>query len=287
MERHFLSLQRKNIYDLVSAQCSRAIARAYTTSFALGIKCLHKQYHQPIYAIYSFFRLGDEIVDSFQAYPRATLLKKYKVDTYQAIADRISLNPVLNAFQHVVHDYQIGTELIDLFFDSMEMDLTQQTHTQASLEKYLLGSSEVVGLMCLQVFCKGDKQQYIQLKPYAIRLGKALQKVNFLRDLDTDYKKLGRTYFPHIDFEQFSDAEKRKIEQDIAIDFQEALIGIKLLPIGAKFGVYIAYKYYKALFRKICSVPSSRLLQQRIRLPSYRKYAIALQARLRYSLNYL
>jgi len=277
----------KSIYDRVSAQCSRAVTHAYTNSFSLAIKCLHKQYHQPIYAVYGFFRLGDEIVDSFQGYPKAALLEKYRADTYQAIQDKISLNPVLNAFQQVVHDYQLDTALIELFFDSMAMDLTQQTHTQASLEKYLLGSSEIVGLMCLQIFCQGDKQRYLQLKPYAMRLGKALQKVNFLRDLDSDYKRLGRTYFPHVDFEQFGNAEKRKIEQDIAADFQQALVGIKLLPIGARFGVYLAYKYYKTLFQKVCKVPSHKLLQQRIRIPNYRKYVLAIQAGLKYSLNQL
>ena len=277
----------KSIFDQVSAQCSKVTTRAYTHSFALGIKCLHKQYQQPIYAIYGFFRLGDEIVDSFQGYPQAKLLAQYKADTYQAIADKISLNPILNTFQQVVHAYQVDTKLIDLFFESMKMDLTQQQHTQASLEKYLLGSSEIVGLMCLQVFCQGDKQQYLRLKPYAMRLGKALQKVNFLRDLATDYKRLGRTYFPHINFERFSNAEKRKIEQDIAADFQEALMGIKLLPRGVKFGIYLAYKYYKALFGKICRVPSNKLLQQRIRIPNYRKYAMALQAVFRYNLNQL
>lgn len=275
----------KSIYDRVSAQCSKTTTEAYTTSFALGIKCLPKKYQQPIYAIYSFFRLGDEIVDSFQGYPQAKLLAQYKADAYQAIKDRISLNPFLNTFQDIVHTYQIDTELIDLFFDSMEMDLIQHAHTQASLDKYLLGSSEVVGLMCLQVFCQGNNQEYSQRKPYAMRLGKALQKVNFLRDLDADYKKLGRTYFPKINFDQFSNTQKRQIEQDIASDFREALIGIRLLPREARFGVYIAYQYYQALFRKICNIPRSQLLRQRIRIPNYSKYAIALQAGLRYKLN--
>ncbi|MEM7382912.1 MAG: squalene/phytoene synthase family protein [Bacteroidota bacterium] len=277
----------KSIFDQVSAQCSEITTKAYTHSFGWGIRCLHKRYRQPVYAIYSFFRLGDEIVDSFHGYPQAKLLAQFKADTYQAIAEKISLNPILNTFQQVVHIHQVDVALINAFFDSMEMDLTYQQHTSASLEKYLLGSSEIVGLMCLQVFCQEDKQQYLRLKPYAMRLGTALQKVNFLRDLATDYQKLGRTYFPHTNFEQFSDAEKRQIERDIATDFDEALIGIKLLPKKARLGVYLAYRYYKALFHKICRVPSSKLLQQRIRIPDHRKYTLALQAVLCHYLNQL
>ena len=275
----------KAIYDRVSAACCRITTRAYTSSFSLGIRLLHRKYHSAIYAIYSFFRLGDEIVDSFHEYPKAALLEQFRAATQQAIQDRISLNPVLNAFQEVFHAHQIDIELVNTFFESMKMDLTQQTHTQASFEKYLLGSSEVVGLMCLQVFCKGE--QYTQLKPYAMRLGKALQKVNFLRDLHADNQQLGRFYFPGSSFDQFNETTKQAIEASIAADFDAALVGIKQLPDSARLGVYLAYTYYRRLFQKICQAPVEKILQARIRIPTYRKYTMILGVGLRYRLNRL
>lgn len=277
----------KVIYDRISTQCSKIITQAYTNSFSLGIKCLHPQYHNPIYAIYSFFRLGDEIVDSFHDYPKKKLLEEYKKATYEAIEQKISLNPILNNFQQVVHAYQVEHSLIDIFFDSMAMDLTRRTYTQDTLEKYILGSAEVVGLMCLKIFCENDEEKYRQLKPYAMKLSSAFQKINFLRDLHTDYKQLGRTYFPHINFEQFSDTDKRKIEEEVGEDFKEALIGIKMLPRKVKFGVYLAYKYYKRLLQKIRKTPSSKVLYQRIRIPSYQKYAMIFSVSLRYNLSLL
>ncbi len=277
----------KAIYDFVSAACCKITTQAYTNSFALGIRFLDSKFHHAIYAIYSFFRLGDEIVDSFHDYPKARLLQEFQEATHQAIQEKISLNPILNAFQAAVNAYEIDTTLINTFFESMKLDLTQQTHTQASFESYLLGSSEVVGLMCLQVFCEKDKREYAQLKPYAMRLGKALQKVNFLRDLDTDYRTLGRTYFPYVDFERFTEVEKEKLQEDIAADFSEALVGIKQLPAGAKFGVYLAYAYYKRIFKKICKTPANKLLQQRIRILNYRKYTMLLSVSFRYSFNRL
>jgi phytoene/squalene synthetase len=275
------------IYDQLAGELSKVITRTYSHSFSLGINLLAKPYRQAIYSIYAFCRLGDEIVDSFHDHPQRELFAQYKSATKEAIQERLSLNPILHAFQQVYHQYQLDPALLEAFYESMEMDLNQQTHTEASFEKYLLGSSEVVGLMCLQVFCQSDQQHYLQLKPYAMRLGKALQKVNFLRDLKIDYQNLGRTYFPNIDFNHFQEAEKYQIEQDIATDFRSALQGIKLLPTGAKWGVYLAYRYYKALFQKICQTPSSQLLNQRIRLPNYQKYLIALQVGFRYVLNWL
>ena len=275
----------KTIYDRVSTECCRITTRAYTSSFALGIKLLHKKYRSATYAIYSFLRLGDEIVDTFHDYPKASLLEQFQAATHQAIQDKISLNPILNAFQQVVHTFQIELELVDTFFESMKMDLTQQTHTQASFEEYLLGSSEVVGLMCLKVFCGGE--QYTQLKPYAMRLGKALQKVNFLRDLHADAKQLGRYYFPDSSFDQFNDTTKRAIEASVAADFDAALVGIKQLPDSARLGVYLAYTYYRRLFQQICKASVEKLLQAKIKIPTYRKYTMMLGVGLRYKLNRL
>ncbi|MEM9416994.1 MAG: phytoene/squalene synthase family protein [Bacteroidota bacterium] len=273
----------KAIYDRVSAACCKITTQAYTSSFALGIKLLHKEYHSPIYAIYSFFRLGDEIVDTFHDYPKAALLTQFQTDTYQAIQDKISLNPILNAFQQVVHTFQIDLALVQAFFESMEMDLNQKTHDQASFEKYLLGSSEVVGLMCLKVFCK--KEEYTRLKPYAMRLGQAFQKVNFLRDLRADAQQLGRYYFPGGSFEQFNDTAKRALEADIAADFEAALVGIKQLPDSARLGVYAAYTYYRRLLHKIGKTSAQKLLKTRVRIPNYRKYAMMGGVWLRYKLN--
>lgn len=277
----------KATYDRVAAACCKITTQAYTNSFALGIRLLHRKFHNAIYAIYGFFRLGDEIVDSFHDYPKAALLQEFQEATHRAIRDKISLNPILNAFQYTVHTYAIDTALIDTFFDSMRMDLTHKSHTLASFQQYLLGSSEVVGLMCLQVFCEKDQQQYEQLKPYAMRLGKALQKVNFLRDLRVDYHMLGRTYFPHINFESLTEASKQQLQEDIAADFAAALVGIKQLPASVRLGVYLAYRYYKSLFNKICRTPISQLLQQRIRIPNYQKYAMLVGAGLRYRFNKL
>ena len=275
----------KAIYDRVSAECCRITTQAYTSSFALATKLLRKEYRSAIYAIYSFFRLGDEIVDTFHDYPKASLLEQFQAATHQAIQDKISLNPVLNAFQQVVHTFQIDLALVDTFFESMKMDLSQQTHTQDSFEKYLIGSSEVVGLMCLQVFC--ERAQYTQLKPYAMRLGKALQKLNFLRDLHVDVQQLGRYYFPGSSFDQFNDTTKRDIEASVAADLKVALVGIKQLPDNARLGVYLAYTYYKRLFQKIRQASVEELLQARIRIPTYRKYAMIVEASLRYKLNRL
>ena len=277
----------KTIYDHTSLSCCKTVTRAYTTSFSLGIKFLHSKFRGPIYAIYSFFRLGDEIVDSFHDYPQAALLQEFQEATYRAIEEKISLNPILNAFQQVVNTYAIDQNLIEAFFASMEMDLTHTQHTQASLEKYLLGSSEIVGLMCLQVFCEKDDAQYQCLKPYAMRLGKAFQKINFLRDLRMDYQLLGRTYFPNIDFEQFTEQEKLRIQEDIADDLAAALEGIRQLPRAAKFGVYLAYVYYRELFDRICKTTTTKLWQQRVRIPNYHKYAMLLGTGVRCRLNLL
>lgn len=264
----------KQLFDEVSAASSKLTTRTYSTSFSLGIYCLNRGMHRPIYNIYGFVRFADEIVDSFEGYDKKTLLDEFKTETYKAIERKISLNPILNSFQEVVNAYNIERELIDCFLRSMQMDLDKSMHSENSYNEYILGSAEVVGLMCLRVFTNGNEQMYQQLKPAAMKLGAAFQKVNFLRDLQQDYKYLGRMYFPNVNLDKFSDCSKRKIEREIEEDFQEALAGIKQLPSSSRFGVYVAYMYYRSLFNKIKSVPSSRIMQERIRIPNYQKLSL-------------
>lgn len=277
----------KALFDQISQEMSELTTKRYSTSFSLGISFLDKEIQKPIYAIYGFVRFADEIVDTFHGYDKEKLLADFKVQTYEAIAAGISLNPILNSFQWAVNRYQISAELIDTFLDSMEMDLQKQTYDQGKYETYILGSAEVVGLMCLKVFVEGDQDQYEQLKPYAMKLGVAFQKINFLRDLKADYQELGRTYFPGINLAQFNNAIKKEIEADIALDFQMGYEGILLLPRKARFGVYMAYKYYFKLFKKIKSTPAEMVLNERIRIPNYRKMRILLTSYVRHNLNLL
>ena len=277
----------KALFDQISQEMSELTTKRYSTSFSLGISFLHKEIQKPIYAIYGFVRFADEIVDTFHGYDKAKLLADFKVQTYEAIDAGISLNPILNSFQWAVNGYQIPTELIDTFLDSMEMDLQKHTYDQGKYETYILGSAEVVGLMCLKVFVAGDQAQYEHLKPYAMKLGAAFQKINFLRDLKADYQELGRTYFPGINLTEFNNALKKEIEADIALDFQKGYEGILLLPRKARFGVYMAYKYYFKLFKKIKSTPAEMVLNERIRIPNYRKMRILLTSYVRHNLNLL
>jgi phytoene synthase len=264
----------KQLFDRISIASSTIVTKTYSTSFSLGIKCLNKKFHDAIYSIYGFVRLADEIVDSFHDYDKLELLQEFKADTYKAIAQGISLNPILNSFQHVVNNYAIDKELIDCFLASMEMDLQETEHCADSYQTYILGSAEVVGLMCLRVFTENNDAQYQQLKPSAMKLGAAFQKVNFLRDLKNDYEVLGRVYFPQVDLTVFSEKEKKEIEQDIEQDFTEALAGIKQLPRSSRFGVYVAYIYYKSLFNKIKSVSSGHIMSERIRIPNTYKLGL-------------
>ena len=266
----------KHLFDIVSNKCSEITTKEYSTSFSLGIRILDKKLHNPIYSIYGFVRFADEIVDSFHTYNKDTLFKKYKRDTYLAIKQGISLNPILNSFQDVVNRFKIEHTLIETFLNSMEMDLKDQNYDKNTYNKYILGSAEVVGLMCLKVFLNGDKKEYEKLKPYAMKLGSAFQKVNFLRDANTDYKILGRTYFPEVNMINFKEEDKLRIENDIEEDFNEALIGIKMLPRTSKVGVYLAYTYYYSLFKKIKKMPSSSVLENRIRIPNTNKFTLLL-----------
>jgi phytoene/squalene synthetase len=276
-----------DLYNQTTLECSKLITQNYSTSFTLGIRTLDKKFHFPIYAIYGFVRYADEIVDTFHNHNKKELLDSFKKDTYKAIGDKISLNPVLNSFQLVVNEYTISYELIEAFLKSMEMDLYFNEYNTGGYEEYIYGSAEVVGLMCLCVFCEGDQAMYERLKEPARRLGAAFQKVNFLRDIKSDYYERGRIYFPGVNFDAFNGDAKTAIEQDIQSDFDAAYEGIIRLPQGAKWGVYLAYMYYVSLFNKIKSMPASRVLQERIRVPDNQKLAILIQTYFKHKLNYM
>lgn len=275
----------RSLFDAVSEKSSKLITQSYSTSFTMGIRLLDKKYHQPIYNLYGFVRFADEIVDTFLEQNQRLLLDEFKTATHQAIERKISLNPILNAFQKTVNTYNIEAELYDTFLDSMYMDLDPQQYDRATYEKYILGSADVVGLMCLRVFCTGDEQQYQHLKPFAMKLGSAFQKVNFLRDVKNDTSDLGRIYFPDVQNEGFGDKQKIAIEKDIESDFKEALKGIKQLPNGAKLGVYAAYVFYQALFKKMQGVSFDRLLQERVRIPDFLKLLLVARSYVQYRLG--
>lgn len=264
----------KLLFDNLSAQVSKKTTQTYSTSFSLGIYFLNSRLQNAIYSIYGFVRLADEIVDSFEGYNQQYLLKKFKEETYDCIENRISINPILNSFQHAVHHYNIDHNLIETFLNSMEMDLKKVNYTEKKYQQYILGSAEVVGLMCLHIFSEGDVKIYQELKPYAMKLGAAFQKVNFLRDMKDDYQILGRTYFPNVDMSQFSMDAKRQIEQDIEQDFRIALSGIKKLPSSSKGGVYLAYVYYRSLFNKIKKLPVHQILNGRVRINNSKKIGL-------------
>ncbi len=260
-----------DLYNKTTLECSKLITTHYSTSFTLGIKTLDKKLHFPVYAIYGFVRYADEIVDTFFEFDQKALFQKFKADTYEAIEQRISLNPVLHSFQWVVNQYHIEHELIAAFLHSMEMDLYESAYSQEGYEEYIYGSAEVVGLMCLRVFCDGNAIQYNELRAGAKRLGAAFQKVNFLRDVKSDFEERGRVYFPSADFNNFRNEDKLAIEKDIQADFDAALIAIKRLPTTARRGVFLAYTYYLVLFKKIKAVPASQIQEERIRVPDYQK----------------
>lgn len=277
----------KPLFDDLSMQVSKKVTHTYSTSFSLGIYFLNNRLRDSIYAVYGFVRVADEIVDSFEGYDKRYLLQKFGQDTFDAIEKRISANPVLNAFQQVVHEYDISNDLIEAFFRSMEMDLNEINYTFDKYRQYIFGSAEVVGLMCLHVFTEGDKKLYDELKPYARKLGAAFQKVNFLRDLKEDYHDLGRVYFPNIDMDNFSDRSKAKIEQDIEQDFSVALTGIKKLPPSSKGGVYLAYVTYHSLFNKIKKLPADRILNERVRINNGKKFGLMLNSLLQHKMNWI
>ncbi len=275
----------KLLFDELSSEVCKITTRTYSTSFSLGIHFLNSRLHNSIYAIYGFVRLADEIVDSFEGYDQGYLLQKFKQDTYEALQSRISCNPVLNAFQKAVYRYDIAIALVETFLRSMEMDLEKQFYTSEKYEEYILGSAEVVGLMCLHVFTEGDKIMYEELKPYAMKLGAAFQKVNFLRDMKDDYEVLGRIYFPGVEMDGFTADAKKQIEEEIEQDFRIALQGIKKLPPSSKGGVYLSYVYYQSLFNKIKKLRAPQILKSRIRISNGKKLQLMVNSLLEYKMN--
>jgi phytoene synthase len=275
----------KSLFDTLSVKCSKITTHIYSTSFAIGIYFLKNRLQNPIYSIYGYVRFADEIVDSFHGYNRKYLLQKFKLETFEAIENRISLNPIVNSFQQVVHQYNISHGLIEIFLQSMEMDLGKMDYSKEKYEQYILGSAEVVGLMCLHVFTEGNLKMYEELKPFAMKLGAAFQKVNFLRDMKADYQILGRTYFPNVDMTKFTSHAKKQIEDEIEKDFTEALVGIKKLPASSKGGVYLAYVYYQSLFNKIKNLPAKRILTERIRISNGQKLALMVNSMFYYKMN--
>lgn len=275
------------LYSDVCFECNKVITNAYSTSFSLGIKLFSTELRMPIYAIYGFVRFADEIVDTFHDHDKEELLKDFRKETFKSIDQKLSLNPVLHSFQEVVWKYGIEHELIDAFLDSMEMDLHKTIYSKSELEKYIYGSAEVVGLMCLHVFLNGDRDKYESLKPFACALGAAFQKINFLRDIKSDFVDRGRVYFPNIDFNKFSEKDKIEIENDIQQDFELAYKGITRLPKSSRLGVYCAYKYYINLFLKIKSEPASSVTQKRIRVSDKRKIYLLATSALKHNLNLL
>ncbi len=263
------------------------VTRAYSTSFSLGILCLAREYRDPVYAIYGFVRFADEIVDTFHKHDRAALLKRFSEETWRAIEDRVSLNPILHSFQRAVNGFRIQKELIEQFLRSMEMDLDGTQYDRHGFDQYILGSAEVVGLMCLRVFCNADDEHYERLRTHAMKLGSAFQKVNFLRDLREDYTELGRCYFPGLNVNRFDEQSKKRIEADIEADFRMGAAGIRELPRGARFGVYLAYRYYLALFHKIRQLPSHAVLGSRVRVRNRYKIALLGYSFLRHQFNLL
>jgi phytoene/squalene synthetase len=262
------------LFDETSKDISKKISLNYSTSFSLGIKLLAKEYRWAVFATYGFVRLADEIVDTFHGFDKERLLGDFKKQTYQAINEGISTNPVLHAFQMAANQFGIGNDLIEPFFNSMEEDLGTTEHDEKSYNDYIYGSAEVVGLMCLRIFCNGNTQQYDELLPYAKSLGAAFQKVNFLRDIKSDVEERGRVYFPNVNFSHFSDLDKMSIIHDVKKDFDHAFIGIKKLPIGCRLGVYTAYIYYLKLLEKIERTTANEILQSRIRIPNSQKVVL-------------
>lgn len=278
----------KELFDHISAECSKIVTKNYSTSFSMATKMLHPSIRNHIYNIYGFVRFADEIVDSFHDYPKEKLLDRFEEDLYLSLDQKISLNPILNSFQYTVRKFNIDIELIQDFIKSMRWDLDKKVYdNQEDYKKYIYGSADVVGLMCLKVFVNGNDQQYNDLKPAAMALGSAFQKVNFLRDLKNDFQELNRTYFPSVNFDHFDETSKSNIISEIEHDFDNALTGIFKLPVEAQFGVYTAYRYYTKLLKKLKKTPSINIQNTRIRVPNYQKMSVFAGSYLKYRFNLL
>lgn len=265
--------------------CSKLVTNNYSTSFSLGIRMFDKRFRDPIYSIYGFVRFADEIVDTFHDFDKSELIKQFRADTFKSIDDRISLNPILHSFQQVVNHYDIDHELIDGFLVSMEMDLDKKTFSQEEYEKYIFGSAEVIGLMCLKIFVEGDQKEYERLKYAAQQLGSAFQKVNFLRDIQSDYEERGRVYFPQVEYQDFSNEQKLLIESEIQSEFDRALVGLKELPKGSRLGVFVAYLYYSRLLKRIKKFSAKEVLKQRIRISDLNKFLLLIYSTFRYRIK--
>ena len=278
----------KKLFDQVSENCSKVVTESYSTSFTLATKMLDSCIRQDIYNIYGFVRFADEIVDSFHDFDKQHLLNLFELDLKKSIKDKISLNPILNSFQKTFNKYEIDYELVDSFLKSMKWDLNKKQYlNKEEFDEYVYGSADVVGLMCLKVFVKGNQKQYNDLKPYAMSLGSAFQKVNFLRDLKADHEGLNRSYFPNLNIEEFDEESKKIILNEIDKDFSHALKGIFLLPSSARFGVYTAYKYYLKLLNKLKNTNPLKIKTTRIRVPNYQKINVLARSYIRYRLNIL
>ena len=276
----------KALFDSVSASCSKLVTNQYSTSFSLATKMLAGSIRQDIYNIYGFVRFADEIVDSFHEYDKKDLLDRFEADLEHALTNHISLNPILNAFQETYHRYAIPHHLVAAFLKSMRMDLSKKVYkTEAEYREYIYGSADVVGLMCLCVFVKGDREKYEQLKESAMALGSAFQKVNFLRDLKADYDGLERTYFPNTNLLELDEVSKSQIVSEIEADFRKGYQGILKLPSESKFGVYMAYRYYSKLLNKLRRLPSMEIKNSRVRVPNYQKVGLLARSYVRYRLN--
>ena len=276
----------KAIFDTVSRSCSREVTNSYSTSFSSATKMLAPAIRQDIYNIYGFVRFADEIVDTFHDYNKEELFTDFEKDLYKALDARISLNPILNAFQETVHKYDIDKELYAAFMDSMRLDLHKSEYLSIEeYKQYIYGSADVVGLMCLKVFVKGNQKKYEELKESAMSLGSAFQKVNFLRDLKADYDDLSRSYFPNVDLSQLNEVNKEQIIKEIEEDFHKGLKGIAHLPVDAKFGVYTAYIYYRKLLQKLKRIPSLEIRNRRVRVPNYQKAGLLAKSYISYRLN--
>ena len=278
----------KNIFDEVSYSCSENVTKTYSTSFSLATRLLSENIRKDIYNIYGFVRFADEIVDSFHDYNKSELFDDFEIDLEKAIRNKIHLNPILNSFQHTFHKYKIDKDLVDAFMKSMRMDLTKKKYnTVEEYKEYIYGSADVVGLMCLKVFVQGNYELYMKLKNNAMKLGSAFQKVNFLRDLKADKEDLNRTYFPNTKFDKLSELEKNEIINDIEEDFKMGLEGIKELPLDAKFGVFMAYRYYNQLLKKLKKTPATEIINRRIRVPNLKKIELLTRSYVKYQLNLL
>lgn len=274
-----------DLYTKNAVQCSEITTKNYSTSFSSGIMLLDKKYRDAIYSIYAYVRFADEIVDTFHQHDKAMQLHRFRDQTFDAIHSGMSTNPILHSFQFMVNRYRIDHDLIEAFLKSMDMDLSMKTFNRKQYQKYIYGSAEVVGLMCMRVFYHDQPEEYEKLKPSAQKLGEAFQKVNFLRDMKSDLQERGRVYFPGVDPQNFTEYDKAAIQQEIEQDFAEALSGIQLLKKDSRLGVYVAYRYYQDLFRRIVNTPEEGILQSRIRVPNRRKLFLLLQGYLMHKMN--